>query len=330
MATQASHEDSAQVLSELRAFIDAEVARCGSTEAINPGHRVKFHWPPHPESYSFHVLASDWSSSIVAKMHGEEFELSIARTRHGVFGRSDSLWLEAHGETDEKMLRRLQQRAEPLFQRQFAIARCLGMEGRFKGHVRDLPPASLVKLLYCSDRDVANDARIEIETHASSHLFTPALIQILQDKRHPNRRSAQWCVLDLFEDLPSFVASAQEEEEALVAIKELIWSAPDDYARTIYKAGVVLGGHLPHITGGKMLLSCLDAPSRIGRRSAIHGLFHTVEWVPDLKETVVRELRRVAEIDPEPLLRAFARDMARDIEDADTDHIQEPVFPDEA
>jgi hypothetical protein len=193
------------------------------------------------------------------------------------------------------------------------MGECLEIEGRFKGHVGDLGPLEHLKLLYCEDRDVANEAREEIETHARSGLYFPGLIAVLDDRRHPNRRSAQWCVLDLFEALPTFIESEREELEAVRAMKGLIWDAEDDYARTIYKAGVVLGGHLPYTYGWPVLLECLHAPSKIGRRSAIHGLFHVVEWVPQMREQVVEALREVAANDPEPILRDFAAAMADDV-----------------
>ena len=134
---------------------------------------------------------------------------------------------------------------------------------------------------------------------------------------------------DLFEDLPSYCVSEADEVQAVVAMKDLIWSAEDDYARTIYKAGVVLGGHIPYVYGGPTLLECLAAPSRIGRRSAIHGLFHVVEWIPEMRDRVVLALRSVAASDPEPALREFADLMASDIAEGANDHIQEPLFPGE-
>jgi len=323
-------EASRQVLADLERFIDETVAaNGGSTEAVKPNHRVKFHWPPHPISYEYHVLASDWTGQATFEAYGEVFEVRVANTSYGAFGRCEAIWHEDRGDTLELMLVNLRRSSEPLFQRQVAVSRCLGKEGRFKGHIRDLSPSELIRLLYCDDRDVANEARTEIETHASQRVFTPALIAILKDRRHPNRRSAQWCVLDLFEDLPSICRDEAQQEEAVQAMRDLIWDADDDYARTIYKAGVVLGGHLPHKHGGPVLLECLNAPSKIGRRSAIHGLFHVVEWLPDLRTAVVLALREVAEEDSEPILREFARLMARDIEAAGFDHVPEPVFPDE-
>lgn len=323
-------EAALKVLHDLELFIDEAVARNGGdTRAVKPAHRVKFHWPPHPVSYEYHVLASDWTGQAEFEAHGEKFPVTVATTPYGVFGRSEALWHEDRGDTLAHMLKNLRKSSEPLFQRQLSIHECLGKPGRFTGHISDLPPSELIKLLYCSDRDISNEARTEIETHASQRIFTPALVGILNDRRHPNRRSAQWCVLDLFEDLPSFCRHEEEEEAAVQAMRDLIWDAEDDYARTIYKAGVVLGGHIPHKHGGPILLECLNAPSKIGRRSAIHGLFHVVEWIPNQKQAILLALREVAEEDPEPILRDFALQMSKDIEAGGIDHHPEPVFPDE-
>ena len=315
---------------ELRAYIESVVAaNGGDTSAIKPGHRVKFTWPPHAVSYDFHVLTSDWTGHAQFEAHGESFDVVVARTPLGVFGRCESLWLEARGDTLEEMLTNLDEAAQPLFLRQFTIAGTLGQQERFTGHIRDLQPIQLLRLLYCPDRDVANDARIEIETHARGHLFTPALIEVLRDDRHPYRRSAQWCVLDLFEDLPSFCDGGEEEQDAVQAMKELLWNVPDDFARTAFKAGVVLGGHIPHKHGGPVLIECLQAPSKYGRRAAIHGLYHVVEWLPESQPDVIAALREVAESDQEPLLREYAAGIADDIEAERVDHVAEPIFPDE-
>ncbi len=315
-----------KLLESLRAYIDASVIRYGSTAAIKPGHRTPFHWPPSPVSYSFHVLASDWTGKAEFTAYGETFSVSVATTIHGVFGRCDKLWHEARGDTVERMLQNLRDAAEPLFQRQLVIAETLHQEGRFTGQIRDLPLEDLLKLLYCRDRDVANDARIEIETHASLGVFCAALIEVLNDRRHPYRRSAQWCVLDLFEDLISFCHEPEHIDRATRAMRDLLWSAEDDYARTTFKAGVVLGGHLPDLTGGPLLIECLQAPSAIGRRSAIHGLFHVVEWHPESRARVVEALKAASLTDPEPLLRTFAAEMADDIENSRFDHIAEPTL----
>ncbi len=319
-----------QIANELRAFVARAVqANEGSTVAKRPAHRVKFHWPPHPISYSFHVLATDWKGSASFEAYGETFEVEVANTPYGVFGRSKELWHEDRGESVEEMLASLKASSEPLFQRQLAISRTLELPSRFTGHIREIPPLDHLKLLYCEDRDIANEARTEIETHASSCLYLPGLIAILDDRSHPNRRSAQWCVLDLFESLPDFCKLEDDEIEAVRAMRDLIWTAEDDYARTIYKAGVVLGGHIPYRHGGPTLLECLHAPSKIGRRSAIHGLFHVVEWIPEMRDLVSESLRRVSQNDPEPVLREFAASMAEDIAVAAQDHRLEPVFPDE-
>jgi hypothetical protein len=323
-------KQAADLVEALDGFIGREVERNGgSTAARKPAHRVKFLWPPHPVSYSYHVLASDWTGSASFIAHGEKLPVEVATTPYGVFGRCNAIWLESRGSTVEEMLVEMERGAEPLFHRQRLIGACLETKEAFSGHIRDLQPADLLKLLYCEDRDVANDARIEIETHVNAHQFTPALIFILRDGRHPNRRSAQWCVLDLFEDLPSFCPTEAEQLEAIEAIKDLIWNAEDDYARTIYKAGVVLGGHVPHRLGGPTLLACLNAPSKIGRRSAIHGLFHVVEWMPTMRDEVVRALQVAAKVEKQPALKEFARLMSRDIAAGSYDHIPEPVFPEE-
>lgn len=320
----------AELVASLAAYVEREVERNGgSTVARKSPHRIKFLWPPHPVSYSFHVLASDWTGSASFEAHGEQFGVEVATTPYGVFGRCNAIWLEAKGDTLEGMLKEMVRTAAPLFERQFLISRSLEREGRFDAHIKDLGPEDLLKLIYCEDRDVANDARLAIEMADDVKKFTPALISILRDRRHPNRRSAQWCVLDIFEDLPSFCRNPAEEAEAVQAMKELIWSAEDDYARTVYKAGVVLGGHIPHKHGGPVLLECLSAPSKIGRRAAIHGLFHVVEWMPAMRDEVVAALQRRADVEPDPQLKEYARLMSRDIAHGDYDHVPDPIFPEE-
>ncbi len=319
-----------EIIDALSGFVEEAVRRAGgSTQALRPNHRVKFVWPPHPVSYEYHVLASDWTGKTTFTSHGETFRVQVATTPYGIFGKCEDLWLEVRGDSIELMLKRLGEASEPLFKRQLKISSTLGLPSRFTGTCSELRPIQLLKLLYCSDRDVANDARIEIETHASSRNFFPGLLYILKDRRHPQRRSAQWCVLDLFEDLSSYVTDDTETYAAMKAMRDLIWDAEDDYARTIYKAGVVLGGHLPHLSGGEVLMECVGAPSKYGRRSAIHGLFHVVEWLPDTREEVVETLRAHAKVESEPLLAEFASSMAKDIENMDHDHVPEPVFAEE-
>lgn len=319
-----------QMVDQLRAYAHDAACAAGSDKAVNPGHRQVFQWPPPPPSYRFHLLASDWSKRATFEAHGETFDVEVAQTPYGVFGRCLSTWHEAKGTSLEEMLSTLRRSAEPLFKRQFTIAKTLGRDDRFTQTLRDLEPLDLLKLLYCPDRDVASSARTEIETHASLRVFGASLIQILVDRQHPLRRSAQWCVLDLFEDMASFCDTPELRAAAIAAMKQILWDAEDDYARTVYKAGVVLGGHMPSEIGGPVLLECLEAPSRIGRRSAIHGLFHVVEWEPSMRQRVVAAIQAHAETETDPILKQYALDMARDISTGGTDHVAEPVFPEEA
>jgi hypothetical protein len=313
---------------EIEAFIEA--AAPGGSPAVRPDHRVPFHWPPRPVSLDFHLPPGAWSERATLELDGETFPVEIARTSHGVFGRAERLWNEARGTTVEEVLDALRAGAGPLLQRQAAIAKALGRSGRFSGPIRGLDPLSVLKLLYCEDRDVAAEASREIESRASSGLFSDALVAILRDRTHPMRRSAQWCVLDMFEDLPSFFPDEARQQRAIDAVKDLMWDAEDDFARTVYKAGVVLGGHVCTPASAEAMLACLDAPSKIGRRSAYHAVFHLAEWMPDQRERIVAGLRAAAAKDPEPLLRAFGESMARDVEAGSYDHMDEPVFPDEA
>lgn len=329
-ATERNPEAAARYRQAVLEAIEAAVAEAGSTDPIKPGHRVQFHWPPPAVSFNYHVLPSDWRGSAEVEIHGETFEVLLAKTRSRVFGRCEALWVEAMGKTQAEMIENLRKATEPLFQRQWVISRTLGMHQRYVGHIKDLPTADVLKLLYCVDRDVANDARTALETRPNKPDLLDALLEIIADERHPFRRSAQWCVLDLFEDLLSYCLNEGDELRAIEAIKNLIRFAPDDYARTTFKAGVALGGHLPDLHGGPALISCLDAPSRIGRRSAIHGLFHVVEWHPEFREEVIRALERVAKHDPEPTLREYADHMAQDIAAGMIDHVAEPTFDDEA
>lgn len=318
--------DAADALAnDLRVAIDVAVSGMDSTSPVEPGPRVRLQWPPHAVSRDYRVRACDWTERTSFEAYGEAFEVEVARTAQGVFGRCEALWQESRGESLDEAMATLRGQAEPLFERQFAISRALGMEGRFKKRIHDLAPLDLLKLLYCEIRDVAAAAAVEIETHASSGLFLPSLLGILHDRQHPFRRSAQWCVLDLFEDLPSFARTEDEQSAAVAAMRGLLWDAEDDYCRTVYKAGVVLGGHVAGKLGGPALLSCLNAPSRIGRRSAMHGLYHVVEWSPELRDIVVWALSGAANSEAEPVLRRYASDMARNIAKG-KDHGPDPVF----
>ena len=318
--------DALEVLKGLREFITLAAASYGTTDAICPPHRVKCHWPPHPISYENHVLGSDWTGETEFIAYDETFTVRVAKTHFGVFGRCDDLWNEARGDSEAEMLHELAKASEPLFKRQFAIAKAIGASARFKGDIRTLDPLDILKLFYCENRDVANSAHEIVEVSKYRKSYFPALCHILRDRTHPWRRSAQWCVLDLFEDLPSFISSEQDERDAVQAMKSLLMDAEEDYARTVYKAGVVMGGHLPHRQGNTALIDCLDAPSIIGRRSAIHGLFHVCEWVPELSNDVVHRLREHGKSEPDPQLAIFSFAIAEDILRRTIDHTPEPVF----
>ncbi|MBX3112419.1 MAG: hypothetical protein KF857_10460 [Fimbriimonadaceae bacterium] len=318
-----------EVLGRLETFLTRSVERLGTTDVNPPGHRVPFHWPPHAASVDYCVPADAWTSRESLRAFGEELDVDVAVTDAGVFGRSRKLWNEARGETTAEMLDALREGCVPYFERMDAITGTLMAADRFHGSVRDLGPVEWVCLLFCPDRDVANEAKIEIETHASSGLFGPALVQILRDDRHPDRRVAQWCVLDMFEDLPAFCPTEVCQSQATAAIRDFLFDAPDDYARCAYKAGVVLGGHICTEEAGRALMDCLEASSKYGRRSAAHAVFHLVEWCPSTRDEVVRRLRVMASQDDEPLLRTFASYMADDIANYATDHVLEPVFPEE-
>lgn len=318
------------IVDELKAYIQTSVhLNGGSTAPIAPGHRVPFHWPPHPISKDFHVLQSDWSGRASLTLHGEHFDVDVARTAQGIFGRLDRIWNEAKAPTVEQVLEQLKVGSAPYFERQFDIGRTLGLPGRFTSVFKELSPIDYLKLLYCPNRDVAHSAQLQIESHASSNLFGSALIAILEDNTHPHRRSAQWCVLDMFEDLPSFCREKELQNKAIEAIRSLIWNAEDDYARTIYKAGVVLGGHICTHHAAECLLECVLAPSKFGRRSAIHAVFHLAEWMPEHRERVTETLELAAREDSEVLLRDFASSMERDVKARANDHMAEPKFPEE-
>ncbi len=296
---------------------------------VKPGHRVPFHWPPHPISQDFHVLPSDWTRSVIVDINGEAFAIEIAQTSQGFFGRMDQVWNEARGDSQDVVVKEVQRGASPFFERQSQIAEALGYEGRYKDRISDLTPPQLLKLLYCPNRDLAHEAQIQIEIQASSGVFCESLILILLDDSHPHRRIAQWCVLDMFEDLPSFCASPELQTKAICAIRDLISHATDDFARTIYKAGVVLGGHICTNESAEALLAAANSDSKYGRRSAIHALFHCAEWMPEKRNLIVEFLRECSTKDPVESLRDFASSMAKDVERGSFDHRVEPTFPEE-
>ncbi|MCW5942827.1 MAG: hypothetical protein KIS66_11375 [Fimbriimonadaceae bacterium] len=322
--------DPQRLEADLQAFVAAlRRARGGDAVSLDPGHRVPFRWPPPSVLHRFPVRDEDARTEVVVAMGEEPFEVEVVETPAAVVARCDALWLDAHGPSVDEALAELADRAEPLLRRQRLVARMLGLEGRHAGPISELGPLEHLKLLYCEDRDIGHEAQVAIETLHERRALFPALLSILRDRSHPFRRAAQWAVLDLFEDLPSFCDSRVEELRAVAAMKSLLWDAEDDYCRTVYKAGVVLGGQVPLSEGGDALIECLRAPSRIGRRSATHGLFHVVEWQPERRGEVVGALRRAAAQEAEPALRVYAEAMARDIEAERLDHIVEPTFPDE-
>lgn len=323
-------QEAARLAEQFKAvLLDWERKAGGPKPAAKPGHRVPFHWPPHPVSHSYHVHPTDWRGEATVEIHGESFPVEVARTPHGVFGRVEDLWLEARGDTEPEMLESLKSTAEPLFCRQLRIGACLGRKERFSGTIRDLDNLQLLRLLYCEDRDVSHEAATCIELRASSRLFLPSMALILRDRSHPWRRAAHWAVLDLLEDFDTFCTNEADRAEAVSAIRELIWDAEDDFARAIFKAGVVLGGHFPASSGLQALLECLEAPSPIGRRSAMHGLFHVVEWEPETRAKVVAAMRVAAIRETVPELKEYAERMADDIEKGAFDHVAEPLLPGE-
>lgn len=314
----------------LKAFIEQDARRLGGPGLRDPGRRTKLIWPPHSVSHEFGLGSADFTDESTVGGYGEAFKVCVAETPHGFFGRCETLWNDAQGDTREEMLANLRLGMEPMLLRRHMIAQTLGMKGLMHFPLKHLGHLDLLKLLYCADRDVAMEARTIIETQASSRLFLPSLLTVLNDRSHPLRRSPQWCVLDMFEDLPAFAKTKDESAEVVAAIKDLMWESDDDYCRSIYKAGVVLGGHICTDEAAEALLELVKAPSRIARRSASHAVFHLVEWRPEYREKVVEAMTRMATNDAEALLRDFARHMADDIASGASDHVPEPVFPDEA
>ncbi len=292
----------------LEEFLEAESGRNrGPVPPVNPGHRRQFIWPKQSVAAQYNVKPTEFRQSLRYETHGEAFEVLVAETPFGVFGRCELLKAEAKGATTEGMLSNLSRELEPLFSRQFAISRTLGLTRRFDGHLNELSPDPLVRLLFCEDRDVAYTAMQEIDAHAASGLFTPCLIRIIREDGHPYRRTAQWCALDIFEDLPNVCRTTQEAEEALEAIRVLMRTTPDDIVRTIYKAGDVLGDHVATEGAGDVLIDVLlHGEQPYGRRSAIHGMIHLCEWLPGYQEKVRQALRTAADSDPDPSLRAYA------------------------
>ncbi len=318
-----------QIRDRLIESIDRAVARFGGTTAIAPGHMSPWHWPPRAPSLEFNVLPGQFQESELIVIDGERFPTKIAETPYGVFGRVDRLWHEARAQTVEEVREKLIHMADPWVLRRHQIGSLIEQPGRFDGLISELEPLQLLQLLYAADRSIGHEAITVIESHSNPHLFGPSLVAILEDRRHPMRRAAQWAVLDMFEDLPSFCASSAQMTASIEAMRGLIWDAEDDYARAIYKAGVVLGGHVCTLEAAEALLACFSAPSRIGRRAAYHASFHLAEWMPEQRERIVAMLTEASTADPEPVLREYCAAMSRDVAAGDTDHVADPFFPEE-
>lgn len=296
---------------------------------VDPGHRKPFRWPPHTVSRDFHVVPDDWKEISHHDFRGETYEVQWAETDQGIFGRVIGLWNEARGQSREEVLRNLEQGAEPWLNRMDIITEALGLPSRFHGYINELSSPDLAALLFARDRDVAYHALTEIEKRASQLQFADAFVEILSDTCHPYRRTAQWCVLDMLEDYRAFCRSEGEVQAVVDAIAQFMGETDDDYCRAVYKAGVVLGGHFCNEPAARALIRLLTAPSKIGRRSAMHAVFHLVEWLPDHRIEVVDALRKAAETESEPLLKDFALSQAKDIEAGATEHKEEPVFSEE-
>ena len=316
---------------ELEAWVEGQVSlQAGDFRATKPGHYQPWRWPIHPVSYDYHISVSEWHGTATLTHEGQDYPVVVARTPWGVFGRCEALRAEAMGESDEDMLLTLLDTCQPLFARRRQVGTLLQLDGPYQGRMRDLDALSLLKLFYASDRSIAHDAQKELETKGGPAAYGPALISILKESKHKNRRTAQWLVLDLFEDLSSYCPTPGAESEAVQAIRDLIWNSEDDYARTIYKAGVVLGGHICTPEAAEAIVDLMSAPSRIGRRSAMHASFHLCEWMPTRKNQVVETLARASTSDPEPLLRVYSAGLMRDIQNEVVDHLAEPIFADES
>jgi hypothetical protein len=292
--------------------------------------RTPFHWPPVRPAPCARVRADAWTGLSRISAYGELFPVETAQADGQWMGRVPGIWNEAAADTEAEMLDQLREGMEPLLRRQITIAEGLGLPGRWTRPLEAADAFGLLRLLFSPDRDVSICAGLEIEKRASSRQFGEALLVVLRSERHPWRRSAQWAALDMMEDPGAFFPSPEAMNRAVEATKKMMWDASDDYARAVYKAGVVLGGHFSTPEAGRALIECISAPSRIARRSAMHAVFHLNEWLPEMKEPILSALRSQAEIEPEPELADFALAMAHDIERESHDHVTEPLFAEEA
>jgi len=293
---------------------------------VRPGPSVPFRWPPKTD---IHVKAEEWTRRTTLSTPDEDVEVRWAQRGELLIGQIDHYWVTAQGTTEKEVNGKLLKGIKPLFDRQREIGWLIGHDGRYMGSFKELSPVGLVRCLYAVDRDIAREAKLQIETHATLAVFAPTLIAILEDQVHPQRRSAQWAVLDLLEDTPSFFPDPESQLVAIEAIQNLMWDATDDYARTVYKAGVVLGGHICTDPAAEALLSCFDAPSKFGRRAAYHASFHLAEWKPELRDRIVHALRDRSRSDNDFPLASYCTDMANDVQSGGVDHVGDPLFPED-
>ncbi len=320
-----------ELLAQFREFVEREVARNGGPQpAVKPPNRIHFEWPKPPVSAKYHIPHSAWTGSAVMDVDGAKYPVLVADTEYGVFGRCEHFWAEARAATRDGMLARLRNECEPLWDRQRAIGAALGIDGRVETPLPKLSAIDHLRLLYGSDRDVANETAGIIDRRARRGYWGPALLEIMKDRGLPLRRQAQWCVLDLFEDLPSYFPPDTERLEALMVLERFLWDCEDDFARTCYKCGDVLGDHIADERALQILVRVLkSAPSPIGRRSSIHGLIHIAEWLPDRRDEILSALRWSASEDSHPQLRGYADVAINDIEVGAPSfhpHGPEPVF----
>lgn len=319
------------LLERFEAFLADETRRSGGPcPAVRPPHRVPFEWPKHSIAAKYHIPQSAWTGRATLYVDGEGCLVECATTEYGVFGRCERYWVEGRGATVEALLANLKEECAPLWARQRAVGAALGREGRVEQPVANMSSLDLLRLLYCEDRDVANEAAIAMEESVSSGRWGPSLLAVMRDQAHPLRRQAQWCVLDLMEDLIGIFRTSKAQSDALEVLRGFLWTCEDDYARTCYKCGDVLGDHVADDRAADLLLDVLaNAPSRFGRRSAIHGLIHVTEWLPERKGEVLKRLLEAGAQDPDALLRDYCRVAIEDIESGAPSlhpHGPEPVF----
>jgi hypothetical protein len=313
---------------ELRAWLDARAIKYkGQNEPKKPDHYTPFHWPVHPISHDYAIPKGAWNQIVSWEFHGKIFEVLVAETHQGFFGRCEGMRAEAMGASLQGMLKELKKTCEPLYQRRMEVARRLDLPEPYQGSLNDLDLLSLFKLFFANDRALAHDAANRLETGLPHAMMPHAMLEILRETQHQNRRVAQWLVLDMLEHHESYVTSEVTDADFASALRDLMWDAQDDYARTIFKAGVVLGGHMCTPASANTILELFSAPSAIARRSAMHASFHLREWMPEQEQSVLEKLALIAESDPEPLLTVYANGLRADILSGDTDHVLEPTFP---